>query len=148
MDTLYLRTRLLEKSDALEALINDELYRFQRYNIPFSISIFHSTHPLTAQFIREHVRKSDKVIELDQNFACVVFDCVAHSDAYKAAENMLHKLHNAYPHEQCSAGITSVNLTDEVKDMVTRSMNNLQMAMQRKESSVEDDNVIDYILPS
>ena len=39
-------------------------------------------------------------------------------------------------------------MTDEVKDMVTRSMNNLQMAMQRKESSVEDDNVIDYILPS
>lgn len=146
MDIKALHALLTKNHDLLEKIIHKDIYRYQRYDVPFSIAIFHSTHPKVAQTLLKSVRETDEVIPIDDNFNCVVFGFVTHENAYTAAKNTLYQLQKEHPNDSFSAGLTSVNHMDEVKDMVFRAIRNLHYAMKEKESAVEDDSVIDFIV--
>lgn len=141
-----LRQKLHENRHIIEEHAAKDFYRYKRYNIPFSIAIFHSSIPHIEPYVVQTVRESDIVIPIDEHYVCVVFDCVAHADAYKAAENMIYKLTDIQPKATFSAGITSVSKIDELKDMVYRAMGNLHLAMSQKSASVEDDSVVDFMI--
>ncbi len=40
MDTESLHTLLVDKREILEGIIHKDIYRYQRYDIPFSVAIF------------------------------------------------------------------------------------------------------------
>jgi hypothetical protein len=145
MHTKDLHTLLIDNRELLESVMHKDIYRYQRYDIPFSIAIFHALHVNMSDSITKAVRETDEVIPINDNYTIVIFGFVNHESAYKAAENTLQKLLNEHPQESFSAGLTSVTRMDAVKDMVLRAIRNLHFAMEEKESSVEDDSIIDFI---
>jgi GGDEF domain-containing protein len=146
MDTKDLHTLLIENRDLLENILQKDIYRFQRYDIPFSIAIFHALDVNVAEIISKAVRETDEVVPINNDYIIVIFGFVNHESAYKAAENTLYKLVNEYPKKSFSAGLTSVTRMDSVKDLVLRAIRNLHYAMEEKESCVEDDSIIDFIV--
>lgn len=145
MHTKDLHTLLIDNHELLESVMHKDIYRYQRYDIPFSIAIFHALHVNISDFIAKTVRKTDEVIPINDHYTIVIFGFVNHESAYKAAENTLHNLLNEHPHDSFSAGLTSVTRMDAVKDIVLRAIRNLHYAMEEKESCVEDDSIIDFI---
>jgi len=146
MQTSALRETLLSHKEIIEEVIQNDAYRFQRYDIPFSIAIFHADNSEALDSLDTLVRQTDKTVRIDKNFSCVIFGCVGHEDAFKASENLLHGIARHFPKVKLSAGLTSVTHMDDSKDMLYRAMNNLNFAMHEKMSSVEDDSVIEYLV--
>lgn len=148
MTTEGLREKLLEHKEVVEKALQKDAYRFHRYNIPFSLAIFHSDTAEALQHLGNIIRISDTLIPLDEHFICIIFDCVDHFEGFKAAENMLYNASNRFPHAKLSAGLTSISRVDEAKDLIYRAIGNLHQAMKEKDSSVEDDSVIDRLIIS
>ena len=146
MTNEYLQNTLRNYKHVVEKAMEEDLYRFQRYGIPFSIAAFYSETHNMMKMMNEHVRLTDRVVELDNHLACVIYGNVSYQDAFKASENMLYDLNNACPFAKISAGMTSVTHIDLPKDLLKRALQNLAGVSGKKESYVGDDTVIDYML--
>lgn len=70
-------------------LCDDFFYRFQRYGINFSISIFYSKENLDIKIFEKALRKSDKLLELQKNLFCIIFDVSNEKEGLKASENII-----------------------------------------------------------
>jgi len=145
MNTQSLHALLVEKRELLEKIIHKDLYRYQRYDVPFSVAIFYTTSENALDVILKAVRETDEVIKIDENFTCVIFGFVKHDDAYTGALNTLKILTKHNSNTTASVGLTSVTPSDAISDMVLRAIRNLHLSMQEKKSSVKDDSVIDFI---
>jgi len=146
MSNEYLQNILRKYKHVVEKAMEADLYRFQRYGVPFSIAAFYSETHNMLDMMNEHVRLTDAVVELDAHLACVIYGNISYQDAFKASENMLYDLNNACPFAKISAGMTSVTEVDLPKDLMKRALQNLASVSGERESYVGDDTVIDYML--
>jgi len=145
MDTQTLHTLLVKKRESLEKIIHKDLYRYQRYNVPFSVAIVYATNDNSLTAIKKAVRETDEVICIDKHYTCIIFGFVNHEEAYQGALNTLEYLRKDNLAENFAVGLTSVAPKDGVNEMVLRAIRNLHFAMDEKRSAVEDDSVIDFI---
>jgi hypothetical protein len=146
MTNRYLYNALLKYKHVVEKAMEEDLYRFQRYGVPFSVTAFYSETHNMMEMMKEHVRLTDTVVELDEHLVCVIYGNVNYQDAFKASENMLYDLNNTWPDAKISAGMTSVTEVDLPKDLLKRVLQNLAGVSGKNESYVGDDTVIDYML--
>lgn len=146
MTNEYLHNALLDYRLVVEKAMEQDLYRYQRYGVPFSVSAFYSDSKHLYEMMGEYIRLTDTVVKLDDHLVCVIYGNVGYQDAFKASENMLYDLNNAYPQIKISAGMTSVTKVDLPKDLLKRALQNLGSVSEKTESYVGDDTVIDYML--
>jgi hypothetical protein len=146
MTNQYLHNALLEHKHIVDKAMEEDLYRYQRYGVPFSITAFYSDSRHLSEMMGEYIRLTDTVVKLDDHLVCVIYGNVGYQDAFKASENMLYDLNNAYPDVKISAGMTSVTKVDLPKDLLKRALQNLGSVSDKPESYVGDDTVIDYML--
>jgi hypothetical protein len=146
MDVDHLRRTLLSNKEIVEDAMKMDLYRYQRYGVPFSISVFYSDSSEVVDVIERFTRTTDTVAKLDTHVFCVIYGNTGYEEAFKASENILYDMKNEHPHAKVSAGMTSVTMSDIPKDMLRRALHNLGHAIKNDESSVEDDGVIDYLV--
>ncbi|MGB6018043.1 MAG: hypothetical protein WBF77_00390 [Sulfurimonadaceae bacterium] len=146
MTNQYLQNVLLEYREVLENAIRLDLYRFQRYDVPFSMATFYSDKHNVMDMMRKFIRQTDTVVELNSRLVCVIYGNIGYEEAFKASENMLYDLNNIYPNVKISAGMTSVKAFDLPTDLLRRVLQNLGQASEMDESYVGDDYIIDYMI--
>ena len=146
MTNEYFQNVLLEYREVLENAIRLDLYRFQRYDVPFSMATFYSEKHNIMESFRAYVRQTDTVVELNDRLICVIYGNIGYLEAFKAAENMLYNLNHFNPNLKISAGMTTVKTADLPKDLLIRVMQNLGQASEMEESYVGDDYIIDYMV--
>ena len=142
----HLHETLLDHKAVLENAIRLDLYRYHRYDVPFSLATFYSDTHNVMDIMKCYVRQTDTVVELEDNLVCVIYGNVGYEEAFKASENILYDINNEHPQAKISAGMTSVTVSDLPKDLLHRAMKNLSYATDKEESYVEDDLVIDYLV--
>jgi len=69
-------------------ICSDYFYRFERYDINFSVAIFYSESTLDPKVFEMHIRQSDRLIKIQDNLFCVVLDVTSHEEGLKASENI------------------------------------------------------------
>jgi len=146
MTNEYLHNVLPKYKTVLENAIRLDIYRFQRYDVPFSMATFYSDHEIDIEKIMPLVRQTDTVVELNSNLVCVIYGNIGYEEAFKAAENMLYQLNYLNPSLKVSAGMTSIKASDLPKDLLQRVFQNLEQANDMPESYVGDDYIIDYMI--
>jgi hypothetical protein len=146
MTNEYLYNILLQYREVIEKAIRMDLYRFQRYDVPFSMATFYSETQSIMAMMGGLVRQTDTVIELDGRLVCVIYGNIGYAEAFKASENILYDLNSFYPNVKISAGMTSVTSSDLPADLLRRVLQNLGQANEKAESFVGDDYVIDYMI--
>ncbi|PHR54174.1 MAG: hypothetical protein COA44_14095 [Arcobacter sp.] len=67
----------------------DFFYKFNRYNFDFTIVLLYSNTPLDSMFLQNHIRKSDKLVNLQNNLFCLVLDMTSQEQGLKAIENLI-----------------------------------------------------------
>jgi len=144
----YLQNVLLEYREKLENAIRLDLYRFKRYDVPFSMATFYSNEDIVIDMMMPLVRQTDTVVELNSSLVCVIYGNIGYAEAFKAAENMLYHLNSVHPSLKISAGMTSIKTSDLPKDLLHRVFQNLEQASEMSESYVGDDYIIDYMIKS
>lgn len=146
MTNQYLNNVLQQYREVLENAIRSDLYRFRRYDVPFSMATFYSDTYDLMDMMRSLVRETDTLIELDGHLVCVIYGNIGYAEAFKASENILYDLNIIYPNVKISAGMTSVTTSDLPADLLRRVLQNLGQASEKAESYVGDDYVIDYMI--
>jgi len=146
MTNEYLHNVLPKYKTVLENAIRLDIYRFQRYDVPFSMATFYSDKEIDIERIMPLVRQTDTVVELNSSLVCVIYGNIGYAEAFKAAENMLYQLNSINPSLKVSAGMTSIKASDLPKDLLQRVFQNLEQANTMPESYVGDDYIIDYMI--
>ncbi len=139
-----------ERFDKYKALIlkniETELYRNDRYDIPFCLALFYAEDNSYLREIGENVRITDSYFVLDQEMACIVFAHTDMNDAYKACQNIINDYGFHNPEQRLYAGVSEVERFGTDHDLIMRALYALDYAQQFPESTVENDNTIFYKL--
>ena len=64
-------------------------YRYERYSANFTMAMLYSYDPLDASTFLKAIRESDKLLQLNKNLFCLVFDMTNQENGLKACENLL-----------------------------------------------------------
>ncbi len=81
------RNSILEK-------IEDKIYSYKRYDIPFTSLLIYSEDPINLDVCSINLRQSDNIYTLEENLLLVIYDVITPEDSYKAAQNFMHQYHN------------------------------------------------------
>ncbi len=70
-------------------LCGDFYYRYQRYQVGFSMALFYADTPLDETIFKAALRESDKLLYLQKNLCAMVFDMTTQDSGLKAVANIL-----------------------------------------------------------
>lgn len=69
--------------------IKRELYLHDRYGTEFSAMMIYSDEPINLEVCHSHIRESDSVVALEENFVLIIYDIIDIEKCNKAAQNLL-----------------------------------------------------------
>ena len=78
--------------EKIEVVLDEYEYRLKRYKVNYALSIYAATGSWDIENVKNKVRKTDTVIELEEKIFAVVFDFVNDEYGIKACENLLSKI--------------------------------------------------------
>ena len=85
-----------EYRDRILRLLENKIYSFKRYDVPFTSLLIYSHEPINLDVCSASIRQSDNIYTLEENLLLVVYDVVSQENSYKAAQNFLHQYHNSH----------------------------------------------------
>ncbi len=129
------------KSRIIQAL-DQETYRFERYHVPFCLAAISTQNSKHLQSIRRNLRKTDILIPLSKNCACIALASTEIDDAIKMGENFIREHDTFNSHNRIYIGVTSVKHTQSNYDIVSRAFYALDKAQESNISTVEDDYIL------
>ncbi|MCK4874421.1 MAG: hypothetical protein KAR81_00940 [Sulfurimonas sp.] len=109
------------RQNYLETIIsslNDYSYRNKRYQIDFAIAIGLCKDTVDFSEFIENKRKTDKLILLEDNLCCAIFDCAPAKSAAIATSHMLSEFQNKNSDKQIYVGVVNSRDYDNDKIML------------------------------
>jgi hypothetical protein len=121
--------RLLEE-------ITDLNYAFTRYQINYSIAIGHTEEAIDMTPLSTYLRKSDRLVVLDEHLCAIIFNHTDDEGGIKAANNLLTYFQTSYFSKSLYACVVTASnhsdpsqavhaLFDLLNYAVSQNMNNL-----------------------
>jgi hypothetical protein len=97
-----LKDRKHEFTTRINQEVKNYIYRDTRYNIPFSISLFYCNETIDGvkEKFEQTLRKTDKLIVLNEYIWCVILDNIEESFHVRATENTCIRLLNFNTHKK------------------------------------------------
>lgn len=84
------------RSEIFEVVLNElseYMYRHARYHVDFSIvAVYCADAFINLETFQEKLRKTDKLIYLNDNLCCIILDGISEEACEKAAENVNYHL--------------------------------------------------------
>jgi len=140
------REHLLHDKDQVKKAISEEEYRYKRYDIPFCLLAINTENSSHYDLLENYVRKTDIVIPLSENYACIVLASTEIADAIKMGENFIRDHATLDQHNRIFMGVTSVRNEESNYDIVSRAFYTLDKARENNISVVEDDNILERLI--
>ena len=81
-----------EFHDIILSAMQEYSYRFKRYGVDYTVALYALSDTINIDIVKSMIRKTDRVIELDEHFFCIIFDFVEADAGLKASENILAKI--------------------------------------------------------
>jgi len=134
---------LLKGKDLVLKAISKENYRYDRYNIPFCLAAINTENTKHFDYMKRYIRKTDILIPLSENCACIALASTEIPDAIKMGENFIKDHATLGDNNRIYIGVTSVKHTHHNYDIVSRAFYTLDKAREQNISAVEDDNILE-----
>ncbi|MEA3372371.1 MAG: hypothetical protein U9Q62_01650 [Campylobacterota bacterium] len=83
-----------EYRDHILEQIENKVYSYRRYDVPFTSLLIYSNDPIDLNVCTAHIRQSDNIYMLEKNLMLVVYDVISQENSYKAAQNFMHQYQN------------------------------------------------------
>jgi hypothetical protein len=99
------------------------IYRKERYNVDFTIALYLTNKNFKKDFIEKNIRDTDKLLILEDNMVCVLFDYADIKAGIKASENLLSNLEPIYFNSEIFISIINSNDVDDEKEQVRKALN-------------------------
>jgi hypothetical protein len=144
---MCLEKQTREFIQTIQTNIQTYSYREERYQNPFSISLFYSTEKIDMdpQEFKKYLRKTDTFILLSDYIWCVVLDTISSQHHITTTENLYEKLVNKNNHKKIYAATVH---SEEFDHDYLKMINTLFQRVEYGLKSHSDDHIItqDYIV--
>ncbi len=124
------------RHDFVELLLEEAseyIYRNIRYNIEFSLIAIYdmTTIPIDFDTLKKMLRKTDKIVYINDNLFCVIADSVQNNNSVKVAENINYNLIRLGTHEDYFISVvSSEDYTDNYSKMIYELFSRLEDAIK------------------
>ncbi len=123
--------------------IKKTYYTYERFQVNATFALLYHEKPLTVVELSEHVRISDQLIQLDENHYFIIFAFTSYENAYKASQNLIHKLDHYFNDNTTCIAIDSFDNRKTPENVLNRLK---QIMIETRKDSyirVETDDILD-----
>lgn len=134
----------VEIINRVNVLIKKTYYTYDRFQVDATFALLYHKKPLTVVEIAEYVRISDNLMQIDENHYFIIFAFTAQDNAYKASQNMMHKLDDYFNDNTTCIALDTFDPNKSPQSVLKRL--ELILIEARKNSCVriETEDILDY----
>jgi hypothetical protein len=130
----------------IDTLVKKVYYNHERFNVEAAFALLYHKEPLSVGELSKFIRISDEVIALDETCYFIVFQFTSEEKAYKASQNIIHKLDQYYnTHSKCFIAVDSLNINKSPQNILCRLKQIITLARQNSSTRVETEDVLDKL---
>lgn len=133
------RIEMSEIKNILEEELKRRLYVLERYNHSGSMSFIYTPSINSRDFhkeIKNHIRKSDEVIQIHEELHVIFFNHVDYSGAFKACQKIIHEVSRLII--PINASIIEFSTSETVHSLIQKNITSLKVVQNNKDSTVAD----------
>jgi len=126
--------------------IRKAYYSAKRYNVVSSFALLYHSKELPVDKLGKIVRMSDHLLKIDENHYFINFVHTKHSDAFKAAQNLLHALDLHFNDTNSAIAIDTFDTTQPGNIVINRLEQILKEIRKSPYTRIDDENILNEIV--
>jgi hypothetical protein len=127
----------------LNVLVKKTYYTYERFQVNATFALLYHEEPLSVVELAEYVRISDHLIQLDEQHFFIIFAFTSQENAYKASQNIIHKLDNYLNNCNTCIAIDSLDTSKTPQNVLHRLKQILIEVRKSCYIRVEMDDILD-----
>lgn len=127
----------------VNVLIKKTYYVYTRFNIQATFALLYHDEALSVEKLSEFIRVSDQLIELDENHYFIIFAFTSEENAYKAAQNIIHKLDNQLNNTTSCIALDTFDVAKTPQNVLNRLKQILFETRKNSYTRIEMEDILD-----
>jgi hypothetical protein len=130
-------------SNRIKVLIKKTYYTNERFQVSATFALLYHEEPLSVVELSKCVRISDSLIQIDDYHYFIVFAFTEQDCAYKAAQNIIHKLDKTFNKHTTCIAVDAFDKTKTPANVLNRLKQIMKETRKRSYIRVETDDILD-----
>jgi len=130
-------------TNRINVLIKKTYYHYERFQVDSTFALLYHENPLSVVDLAQYVRISDQLMQVDDNHYFIIFAFTSHDNAYKAAQNIIHKLDNHFNATTSCIALDTFNATKSPQSVVNRLKQILVETRKNLFVRIETEDILD-----
>ncbi|PNV82461.1 MAG: hypothetical protein C0627_09860 [Sulfurimonas sp.] len=127
----------------VDVLIKKTYYIYKRFNVQATFAMLYHEKPLSVVELSEFIRVSDQLIELDENHYFIIFAFTSAENAYKASQNIVHKLDNHLNSTNSCIALDAFDVAKTPQNVFNRLKQILSETRKHSYARIEMEDILD-----
>lgn len=128
----------------VDVLIKKTYYVYERFEVNATFAMLYTEQPIEVVKLSEYVRISDQLIKLDENHYFIIFAFTEHKNAYKASQNVIHKLDMHFNNSSSCIALDTFDTNKSSRSVLSRLMQILIEIKKAPNTRIETEDIFDY----
>ena len=129
----------------LQIEINKSYYIYKRYNLESAFAILYHEKPIHVAELGKMVRISDHLLKIDEHHYFVNFLFTNHTDAFKAAQNLLFALDIHFNDRKSCIALDTFDITQPIHLVLSRLQQILLEIQKNSYNRIDDENILNEL---
>lgn len=95
----------------VNVLIKKTYYTYDRFEVNATFALLYHEAPLSVLELSSYVRLSDQLMQIDDHHYFMIFAFTSEENAYKASQNIIHKLDSYFNDHTSSVALVALDVT-------------------------------------
>ncbi|MDP3291844.1 MAG: hypothetical protein Q8M43_07410 [Sulfuricurvum sp.] len=104
----------------INLLIKKTYYTYDRFEVDATFALLYHEMPLSVMDLSKFVRLSDQLMQLDDHHYFIIFAFTSEENAYKASQNIIHKLDGHFSDHSSSVALDALDMTTSPQLVINR----------------------------
>lgn len=126
----------------INVLVRKTYYTYERFQVNATFALLYHDGPLSVVDLSECVRISDQLIQLDENHYFIIFAFTSHENAYKASQNIIHKLDKYFNNHTTCIALDTFDTSKTDKNVLNRLQQIMIETKKNPYVRIETDEII------
>jgi hypothetical protein len=127
----------------VNVLIKKTYYNFERFKVDATFALLYHEASLSVVELSKFVRLSDHLMQLDENHYFIIFAFTSQENAYKASQNIIHKLDIHFKNTTSSIAMDTLNPSKSPQNVLARLKQILTEIHRETHIRIETDDILD-----
>jgi hypothetical protein len=132
-------------ANRLKIEINKSYYIYKRYNLESAFAILYHEKPIHVSELGKMVRISDHLLKIDENHYFINFLFTNHTDAFKAAQNLIFALDNHFNNTTSVIALDTFDVSQPIHLVLSRLQQILLEIQKNSYCRIDDENILNEL---